>query len=269
MKTSVKIKFARIISWFLIFFLRQSKLTVTRNKINWSLNLNEAIDLSIFLFGRFEPIILKTIKKLSNSNCDYIDIGANCGAHTMYMAKEFQNSRIFAIEPSEYSFKKLKLNLKINPKINKNTYLFQAFVNYKKTKPKNVYSSWELNSARSKHKLHRGVKKSTQSASVILLDKLVEKFNIKNSIIKCDVDGHELFVFKSAAKYLKKYKPKIVMELAPYLYKEHGYDSITLFNFFKKFRYKFFDVTNNKEIKDIQNFSDSISKGESKNIFLI
>lgn len=269
MKTSVKIKFAQIISRLLIFCLRQNKFTVTKNKINWNLNLNEAIDLAIFLFGRFEPSIFKTIKKLSNYNCDYIDIGANCGAHTMYMAKEFQNSRIFAIEPSEYSFKKLKSNLKINPKINKNIYLFQSFVNYKKTKPTSVYSSWELNSSRSKHKLHQGVKKSIQSASVISLDELVEKFNIKNSIIKCDVDGNELFVFKSAAKYLKKYKPKIIMELAPYLYKEQGYDSNTLFNFFKKFRYKFFDVTTNKEIKDIQNFSDSISSGESKNIFLI
>ena len=44
MKTSVKIKFAQIISRLLIFCLRQNKFTVTKNKINWNLNLNEAID---------------------------------------------------------------------------------------------------------------------------------------------------------------------------------------------------------------------------------
>ena len=59
------------------------------------------------------------------------------------------------------------------------------------------------------------------------------------------------------------------MELAPYLYKENGYKSSELFNFFKNFWYKFYDVSSHREINLIQDFSDKIPIGTSKDIFLI
>ena len=50
----------------------------------------------------------------------------------------------------------------------------------------------------------------------------------------------ELDVFKSGEKFLKQYKPHIIMELAPYLYEENGYSENDLFNFFTKLNYKFY-----------------------------
>ena len=50
------------------------------------LDLNEAINLSIFIFGKFEPSIHKIVKKLLVDDSkvkDIIDIGANCGSHTL------------------------------------------------------------------------------------------------------------------------------------------------------------------------------------------
>ena len=271
MKTSFKINLAKIISCLIIFFLRKKNIYTKRNNINWNLDLNEAIDLSIYLIGRFEPSILKTIKGLTNKKdyYDYIDIGANCGAHSLYLAKEFSNSRIFAIEPTNFSFNKLIKNIKSNPSLESQIIPIQAFISSKKNKPKSVYASWELNSEENKHDKHLGIKKSLDNCILITLDQLVEKNNIKNSIIKCDVDGNELFVFESGFKYLNRYKPKIIMELAPYLYSENGYKSSDLFNFLKQFRYKFFDVSSKKEIHAIKDFSDAIPTGSSKNIFLI
>ena len=114
-----------------------------------------------------------------------------------------------------------------------------------------------------------GVKKPLENCKVIKLDELVEKNNIQQAIIKCDVDGNELFVFESGLNFLNKFKPKIVMELAPYLYSENGYKSSDLFDFFKQFDYKYFDVSSKKEILNIQDYSDSIATGSSKNIFLV
>ena len=145
----------------------------------------------------------------------------------------------------------------------------QAFISSKKTKPENVYTSWQLNSKDKKHNHHLGIKKPLNDCNLITLDKLVEENHIKQSIIKCDVDGNELFVFNSGFNYLKEFKPKIVMELAPYLYPENGYNSSELFNFFLKLEYRFYDVSTQKEIINIQSFSDSIIIGSSKNIFLI
>lgn len=63
MKTKNKIFLAKIISRILIFFLRKKKILCERNKIKWLLELDQGIDLSIFIFGNFEKSILKTVKK--------------------------------------------------------------------------------------------------------------------------------------------------------------------------------------------------------------
>ena len=53
----------------------------------------------------------------------------------------------------------------------------------------------------------------------------------------------------------EKYKPKIVMELAPYLYKENGYKADDLFKIIKSFRYNFYDVQNYEKIHSINEYS--------------
>ena len=53
MKTKSKIFLAKIVSKIITFFISKNQ-TVIRNKINWSLNLDEGIDFSIFLFGTSE-----------------------------------------------------------------------------------------------------------------------------------------------------------------------------------------------------------------------
>ncbi len=58
-------------------------------------------------------------------------------------------------------------------------------------------------------------------------------------------------------------------KLASYLYKENSFKSEDLFNFFNQFTYKFFDVSTKKEIYNIQDFSNAIPIGSSKDIFLI
>ena len=270
MRTSSKINIAKLISRLVIFFLKKKNICIKRNGLNWSLDLNEAIDLSIYLTGRFEPSIFYIIKTLSeNKKYDYIDIGANNGAHSLYLAQKFSKSKIYAIEPTDYSFYKLLKNIELNPGIKNQIIPIQSFVTSKENKPDSVYTSWELNSEEKKHSKHLGVKKSLENCTLISLDSLVEKNKIGKSIIKCDVDGNELFVFDSGVNFISKFKPKIIMELAPYLYPENGYKSSQLFNFFKQFGYKYFEVSTKKEIHAIQDFSDAIPTGSSKNIFLI
>ena len=213
MKTSSKINIAKLISRLLIFFLKKKNICIKRNGLNWNLDLNEAIDLSIYLTGRFEPSIFYIIKTLSeNKNYDYIDIGANNGAHSLYLAQKFTKSKIYAIEPTDYSFNKLLKNIELNPRIKKQIIPIQSFVTSKENKPESVYTSWELNSGEKKHSEHLGVKKSVVNCTLISLDSLVEKNKIEKSIIKCDVDGNELFVFESGVNFLSKFKPKIIME---------------------------------------------------------
>ena len=65
-KTKQKIFFAKIIYKLIRIFFPE-KIEVKRNNIEWNLNLSEAIDLHIFIFGSFEKEITKYCKKSSIS----------------------------------------------------------------------------------------------------------------------------------------------------------------------------------------------------------
>lgn len=268
MKTKHKILFAKIISNLITFFYK-NKVLVKRNDIYWSLNLNEGIDLSIFLFGRFENSILEVAKYLiKNKNIEILDIGSNIGVHSLRLAKIFKNSNIYSIEPTDFAYKKLLKNVSLNNKL-KNIKTYQYFITANKIKPNKVYSSWELKKQNKKHKKHLGTLKKIQNSKIKSLDNFTSENNIKNKIlIKCDVDGNELDVFKSGKNFLKKYKPYIVMELAPYLYPEFGYNAEKLLNLLKRYNYRFYDVKNYCEIKNIHNYAKHIKDGSSENIFL-
>ena len=116
-----------------------------------------------------------------------------------------------------------------------------------------------------KHKVHLGILKKT-SFKTKKLDKICSKFK-KIDFIKIDVDGHELDVLKSGKKTIKKHKPVIYFEFAPYLYKEFGYSPKILINFIKsQLNYNFYD----ENLKKVININEFVKKlqNRSKNFFL-
>ena len=105
MKTKYKIYIGKIISLFIKPFFKKDHIFI-RNGIKWNLNLSEGIDLSIFLFGTSEKKIrnLEQLFKL-DEKLIIIDIGANIGSISLPLAKIFNKSKIFAIEPTNYALK--------------------------------------------------------------------------------------------------------------------------------------------------------------------
>ncbi|WP_075522755.1 FkbM family methyltransferase [Candidatus Pelagibacter communis] len=267
MKTKYKIFVAKILSSFLRFFISNIQ-EVKRNKIFWLLDLNEGIDLSIFLFGTFEKKILKLEKILKKqSNFCFLDIGANIGSVSLPLAKSFKNCKIFAIEPTDYAFRKLEKNLSLNSDIKARVDLNQVFISNQK-KPKKVWSSWNLNDKDDVHKTHKGKLMEVRENSYIALNDFINMKGIeKVDFIKIDVDGYELDVLKSGFEYLKENKPIIFIEIAPYLYPEFGYNVSELIGYIKNIGYDFHD-DNLKKIKDTELEIKNIKFGSSKNYFL-
>lgn len=270
MKTKQKIFIASLLSKILIFFLGKYNFQVKRNKINWKLDIREGIDLSIFIFDNFEKSILNIANiLLKKKKLDIIDIGSNIGVHTLNFAKKFSTSKVYSIEPTNFAFNKLKKNIFLNPYL-KNICFHQIFLSSEGYKKKKVYSSWNLkNNENEIHKKHMGMLKSTSNSKLMSLDNFIKKMKInRKTLIKCDVDGNELFVFKSGKNYFKDFKPLIIMELAPYLYKENGYEPEELINYLLSFKYKFYDAQTLKKIDNIHKFIKNINDGSSVNIFL-
>ncbi|MFC1692656.1 FkbM family methyltransferase [Candidatus Latescibacterota bacterium] len=58
---------------------------------------------------------------------------------------------------------------------------------------------------------------------------------LNTALIKCDVEGFEIFVFKGANKIIENSRPIIILEVGNY--EKHGYSSRDIFNFFVKMEY--------------------------------
>ncbi len=268
LSTKSKVFVGYFISKILIFFLSNKKRIIERNNIKYEIDLNEGVDLGIFLGIKNEKKLYK-IQNLINSNKKkvLVDIGANIGSVTLPLAKIFKSSTIISVEPTNYAFLKLKKNISLNFQLKKRIKLYNIFISNKKNDVNFIHSSWNFSSNYKKHKVHLGILKRTSNRKKTLTQLLK---NVKKNIdfIKIDVDGYEIDVLKSGKKVIKKYKPIIYFEFAPYLYKEFGYSTKILIDYVKKdLNYLFFDEDFN-EIKNIYEVGKNL-KNRSENFFLI
>ena len=147
------------------------------------------------------------------------------------MAKMFNKSKIYAIEPTNYAFNKIERNLKLNHDLADRVFLRQLFITNKR-KPEKVWSSWNFDGAKEKHQKHLEFLKKLKN-SYLSLDQFKSNEKIKKvDFIKLDVDGYELEVLNSGIDLFKNDKPVMFIEIAPYLYPEFGYNCKELISFF-------------------------------------
>lgn len=270
MKTSYKVFIAKIIHFFLTRLLKiNTKQIVKRNNINYSLDLNEGIDLSIFLFGKFQAEIIKSIFRVTKNFKDkfvVLDIGSNIGEKSLSLSQIFKKNNldyfIHSIEPTDFAYEKQIQNLDLNQDISRKIKLHKLYLS-NKTRPDSTYSSWNL-IAEKTHKIHKGIlKKIGDDTKIQTLDQFIFQNNIEYiKIIKIDVDGHELNILKSGKQFFLKQNPIVIMEFAPYALIENGSNISDFYSFLTSINYRIYNL-NFKELKKI-----NVKEGRSVDIIL-
>jgi FkbM family methyltransferase len=195
---------------------------VTRRGINWRLDLNEGIDLSIYLLGGFEVRTLRSYRQFVHEGDVVLDIGANIGAHTLPLAQLVGAAgRVIALEPTRWAFQKLSANVARNPALAPRVIARQMMVtdNVSGGMPPAIYSSWPLGGHDDLHEDHQGRLMPTEGAVSMTLDQLVEEQKLTRvDLIKLDVDGNEHAVLRGGAGTLRRFQPPVMLELAPYVH---------------------------------------------------
>lgn len=196
-----------------------------RNGVDWDLDLDEGIDLSIYVLGAYEPSLLHAYTRVIHAGDVVFDIGANIGAHTLHFARLVgPTGRVFAFEPTDYAAAKIRLNLSINPELNGRVIFEQRFLVADRTEilPTSIASRWPL--ASEHHDLdvdHQGKPETLANAVGITADDFcaVEGLN-RLDFVKIDVDGHEYPVLRGFRRSLERFRPLILIELAPFVFKD-------------------------------------------------
>ena len=177
-----------------------------------------------------------------NSNNTFLDIGANAGIYSYHFKNKMK--KIVAFEPVKEILVSLE-NLKSrNVEIhncalsNNNDYLE---IHIPVDKHGNTISYIASLEPRGENTIKRKIEV-----------KMLDDFNYQNvSLIKIDVEGHELEVLKGGYETINKYKPHLVIEIEQ---RHLAYDMSKTFNYIKGIGYEIFFI-NNSELCSINKFS--------------
>ena len=219
-----------------------------RGGIRWALDLNEGIDFSIFLLGAFEPRTLRAYRRMIHRGDTVLDIGANVGAHTLFFAQIVgHDGRVVAFEPTEFAYRKLQHNLSLNPQLAASVHAHHMLLVDASSgpPPARIFSSWPLTGGHDLHPKHLGQAQSLGNVESATLDEFVgRQSGLKPTWLKIDVDGNECPVIMGGTETIRRFRPRIIMELSPYTSHEAGYDFVKLIEFFVGLGYRFSNLEN-------------------------
>lgn len=271
--TKLKIFGAKILYKAVTLFVGKHKRVIDRDGVKYEIDLSEGIELSLFLFGKFQSHITNNPFLKIEKNFTIIDIGANVGLMTLQFAKLVPNGKVYSFEPTFYALDRLKKNLALNPDLAKNVTVINSFVSEKSSANPGIvaYSSWKVNGERdsSDHPVHLGTPKNAEGVPSTSLNDFVENEKIeKIDFIKIDTDGHEYEVFKGAEKAIAKYRPKIIFEIGLYVMEEKNISFEFYYDYFTKLNYKLVDTITENDIS-LSNYKKYIPKNGSTDLIAI
>ncbi len=158
---------------------------------------------------------LMMLKDFIKEGDQVIDIGANFGAYTKIMSQKVgSNGKVYSFEPIPDTYNYLKYNikkLKLNNVIAFNLAISDNMGKVKMEVPKFAGAGDNFYEARIVEKENTNFK--TFEVNTDTLDNLYKSYGLNPSFIKCDVEGHEWFVFKEGKLLLSNCKPVLLIEI--------------------------------------------------------
>jgi FkbM family methyltransferase len=234
LRTKTKVRIARLLNAVIVggrgLFGAPPLVRTSRGGINWALDLNEGIDLGIYL-GRYQKIPRRVVDSCIRPDSLVIDIGANIGSHALPMARFVgDRGRVVAVEPTRFAYSKFLSNIKLNPKLSNRLIPINAALT--EGGPNGAsngafYSRWPLRGSEAdRHPEHLGKFETADGARFLSLDSLLTELRSRHEItapvafIKMDVDGNELQVLKGAGTTLTTDRPVMLIEITPHVQDE-------------------------------------------------
>ncbi|WP_299290908.1 FkbM family methyltransferase [Nitrosopumilus sp.] len=200
---------------------------------------------------------------LLKNNSTMFDVGANIGWFSIGIAKNKKNVKIFSFEPIPKVFENLKINIKLNKTSNIKIFNF-GFYNEKKDLTFYYYPAASGYSSNTAFPGKKGFQKI--KCKLIKFDDFVHKNQIsKIDLIKCDVEGAELFVYEGALNSIRRFKPIVLSEISRINQKKFSYHPNQIIHFFEELGYMCF-VANKKGLRKIRQITE---KTQETNVFFL
>jgi FkbM family methyltransferase len=198
----------------------------------------------LFYLGHFESATLKLFSDMIKSESIIFDVGANIGIYSLIAAKKIKTpGKIFAFEPSEWAFNRLKENISLNS-VNSIELINKAVSNYNGKTDFYLCEDDAYNSLGSEPMQKVVAKKIV---AVITLDNFCANEKIdKINILKIDTEGADFLVLKGAAGLLSKEQaPVIFCEYNRYTKASKDFELNDMLTFLEESNYHLYELKDN------------------------
>jgi FkbM family methyltransferase len=190
-------------------------------------NLLDYIDRCVFFYGAYEKANLSLLRDLAGkiSKPVFVDIGANVGQHSLWMAKHC--AKVYSFEPWQPVRERLQSKVQRNHLNHVRTYevgLGEREENLPFFSPPKGDTG--IGSFIQTH--HEWNKESGDTLPIRKGDTFFAEKGIKPDIIKIDVEGFELNVLKGLREVLAQHKPTVLLEFSNTTQEQFGsYETLT------------------------------------------
>lgn len=239
---------------------RMEEIKIKKNEVSFKISDPEIIigddaslrspSFEIINFGDYEPEINFLLKAILKNEDTILDIGAGIGWHSLNIAKNFKNVRVYAFEPIRDLFEILSLNIKENGCGNIEAFNFGISDKSGKSLFHYVKNQHEY--------LGNILEPVNRECEVEDLKKLVDKLKIqKIDLIKQELKFQEKPFLIGNEKVVEKHLPMVILSFREYSDKELMNAFLREITFLESFgyeRYRFANDLKHKESRDIHYF---------------
>lgn len=250
----------RVVDWVFEKFLAKSgkvEVVPIGNGITIKCNLWDELQNGVWWLGdSFEKNQTSYIKSILKPGMTLLDVGANIGYYSIIASPILgDRGQIHAFEPVAQQYADLQANISRNNL--KNIHAKKLIVS-EKSGMMTINLGGDDNSGTASVAFAPSNNGRSETVETVSLDEYVAKNRLKVDVIKVDVEGHELSVFKGARETLKQQKPILLAEVKQFLFKRAGTSREELYSFLSELGYQAYAIRNNASLEKLNTPSDGI-----------
>ncbi|GAA4318171.1 FkbM family methyltransferase [Compostibacter hankyongensis] len=205
-----------------------------RGGIVYELDLRQHLDHGIY-FGSTDPA-KETLYREVQEGDTVLDIGSNLGEVLLNFARRTgKNGRVYGFEPHPVTFNKLKRNVELNP------FSCISLFNLGLSDRKGSFSmavpderNTGMNRILPEGEAPGSLRVDTEKLDDFVLAQELDRVDL----IKIDVEGFELFVLRGGEATLRRFRPRLFIELVDDNLKAHGFRARDIIAFLTPYGYQ-------------------------------
>jgi len=215
---------------------------------------NGPVDNVILFDGVLDGEHLENMKRTLKPGDTFVDAGANIGQYSLFASYCVgEKGKVISFEPVKNIFNQFNDSVEINNI--KNIDLYNKGCGDENKKMVINKKDGDMGGS-SIIELGFGSKKTTELVEVIVLDDILINEN-RVDFIKIDVEGFEYEVLLGLKKTIEKYKPRLLIEYSPHIYRQNKPEYCELIlKYLLDYKYSIIDLSDMKKVESENYYKD-------------